>query len=78
MPRTTSANSIHPHGRYPLHALLFNDPEKARRAGAAAGQCRWAPDQDTDVANAVLYLASEEASFINGVSLPVDGGVTCY
>ena len=31
-----------------------------------------------DVANAVLYLASEEASFINGVSLPVDGGVTCY
>ena len=31
-----------------------------------------------DVANAVLYLASEEASFINGVSLPVDGAVTCY
>ncbi|MBR2570732.1 MAG: glucose 1-dehydrogenase [Clostridia bacterium] len=31
-----------------------------------------------DVANAVLYLASEEASFINGVALPVDGGVTCY
>lgn len=31
-----------------------------------------------DVANAVLYLASEEASFINGVALPIDGGVTCY
>ncbi|MCC8164319.1 MAG: glucose 1-dehydrogenase [Lachnospiraceae bacterium] len=31
-----------------------------------------------DVANAVLYLASEEASFINGLSLAVDGGVTCY
>ena len=31
-----------------------------------------------DVANSVLFLASEEASFINGVSLPVDGGVTCY
>ena len=30
-----------------------------------------------DVANAVLYLASEEASFINGVAFPVDGGVTC-
>ena len=31
-----------------------------------------------DVANAVLYLASAEASFINGVSLPIDGGVTSY
>ncbi len=31
-----------------------------------------------DVANAILYLASDEASFINGVALPVDGGVTCY
>jgi NAD(P)-dependent dehydrogenase (short-subunit alcohol dehydrogenase family) len=29
------------------------------------------------VANSVLYLASDEASFINGISLPVDGGVTC-
>ena len=31
-----------------------------------------------DVANAVLYLASDEASFLNGVNLPIDGGVTCY
>ncbi len=30
-----------------------------------------------DVANAVLFLASDEATFINGVALPVDGGVTC-
>ena len=30
-----------------------------------------------DVANAILYLASEEASYINGVALPVDGGSTC-
>lgn len=30
-----------------------------------------------DVANAVLFLASEESSFINGLSLTVDGGVTC-
>ena len=27
-----------------------------------------------DVANAVLYLASDEASFVTGVVLPVDGG----
>jgi NAD(P)-dependent dehydrogenase (short-subunit alcohol dehydrogenase family) len=30
-----------------------------------------------DVANACLFLASEEASFITGVALPVDGGMTC-
>jgi NAD(P)-dependent dehydrogenase (short-subunit alcohol dehydrogenase family) len=30
----------------------------------------------TDVANAFVYLASDEASFINGVAFPVDGGLT--
>ena len=30
-----------------------------------------------DVANAALFLASDEARFITGVSLPVDGGMTC-
>jgi NAD(P)-dependent dehydrogenase (short-subunit alcohol dehydrogenase family) len=29
-----------------------------------------------DVANAALFLASDEGAFINGVALPVDGGVT--
>ncbi len=31
-----------------------------------------------DIAEAALYLASDEAGFINGVALPVDGGVTAY
>ena len=30
-----------------------------------------------DVANAVLFLASDEASFITGTSLTVDGGLIC-
>ncbi|RNB92442.1 3-oxoacyl-ACP reductase FabG [Brevibacillus fluminis] len=32
--------------------------------------------QPDDVANAYLYLASDDASFINGVVLSVDGGLT--
>lgn len=31
-----------------------------------------------EVANAVVFLASRESDFINGVNLPVDGGITCH
>jgi NAD(P)-dependent dehydrogenase (short-subunit alcohol dehydrogenase family) len=31
-----------------------------------------------DVANAVLFLASDEAAFVNGTTLMVDGGATVY
>lgn len=30
-----------------------------------------------DIANAVLFLASDEAAFVTGALVPVDGGVTC-
>ncbi len=70
-------NSIHPSTvDTPFVQVLFKDPQrKAERLGEVP-LGRLASAQD--VANAVLYLASEEASFINGVALPVDGGVTCY
>ena len=42
----------------------------ARRPGAAARKMGTA----WDVANAALFLASDEANFITGVTLPVDGG----
>ena len=32
--------------------------------------------QADEVAAAILYLASDEAAFVTGVSLPVDGGYT--
>lgn len=31
-----------------------------------------------DVANAVLFLASDEAAYVNGTTLMVDGGATVY
>jgi meso-butanediol dehydrogenase/(S,S)-butanediol dehydrogenase/diacetyl reductase len=31
-----------------------------------------------EVAEAIVFLASDEASFINGVLLPVDGGITAH
>lgn len=35
------------------------------------------PAEAVEVANAALFLLSDEASYITGVALPVDGGFTC-
>ena len=66
-------NSIHPSTVItPLTQVLFNDPvKKAERIGEVP-LGRLATPQD--VANAALFLASDEAAFINGVAFPVDGG----
>ena len=70
-------NSIHPSTvDTPLIREVFKDPiKKEQRYGEVPLGRLCSKD---DVANAVLYLASEEASFINGLALCVDGGVTCY
>ena len=46
-------------------------------------QCLWAEKHPLgriaapqEIAQAILFLASKEASFITGVALPVDGGIT--
>jgi len=51
------------------------DPDEARRAWAAKHPLGRIATAD-EVASAILFLASEEARFITGVALPVDGGIT--
>ena len=36
------------------------------------------PAEPEEVAEAILFLASDEAGFITGVTLPVDGGWLAY
>ena len=60
-----------------IHAAwdAFPDPSVARKAWEAKHPLgRIATPEE--VAAAVLFLASDEARFITGVALPVDGGIT--
>ena len=59
----------------PFVQQLFKDPERKKERLGEVPLGRLATAED--VANAVLYLASDEAAFINGIALPIDGGVTC-
>lgn len=68
-------NSIHPSTvETPFVQEMLKDPERrAERLGEVPlGRLATV----ADVANALVYLASDEASFINGIAIPVDGGLT--
>jgi len=56
-----------------MSAPFYADPEiRKQRGGRVPSQRLGAAE---DIAAAVLFLASEEASYINGHQLVVDGGV---
>ena len=68
-------NSIHPSTvETPMQYEFFKDEAKKKERIDEVPLGRLCSTQD--VANAALFLASDEASFINGVALPVDGGLT--
>jgi len=68
-------NSLHPSTvETPLVLEMLKDPARAaeRLGEVPLGRLATA----ADVANAAVFLASDEAAFLNGVALPVDGGAT--
>ncbi len=60
----------------PLMQEVMKNPERRQERVGEVPLGRLASMDD--VAAAALYLASEEAAFINGVTFPVDGGTTAW
>jgi NAD(P)-dependent dehydrogenase (short-subunit alcohol dehydrogenase family) len=68
-------NSVHPSTvETALVQAMLKDPERRAERLGEVPLGRLA--STTDVANALVYLASDDASFINGAAFPVDGGLT--
>lgn len=68
-------NSVHPSTvETELVREFLQDPQRRDERLAEVPLGRLASVDD--VASAFVYLASDEAAFINGVALPVDGGLT--
>ncbi len=74
-PDNIRVNSVHPgFALTPLTKEAFSDPElmAPRMASIPLGRLGNA----RDIANGILYLASDESSFVTGSELVIDGGVT--
>lgn len=68
-------NSVHPGLIHtPQSAYLFEDPEIVKAVLSKIPLSR--PGKPEEVANVVLFLASDESSYVTGAELVVDGGYT--
>src|SRR5208282_600629 len=57
---------------------LMDTPMAVDTRARTTGKSRAEVAAARDVANAALFLASDEANFITGVALPVDGGALVH
>jgi len=69
--------SVHPSTvDTPMLQAVLRDPERRAERLNEVPLGRLATV--TDVANAFVFLVSDQAAFINGAAIPVDGGLTAY
>ena len=70
------ANSVHPGHMPPMLTSIPDEEVRQERQELVAATPLGREGRQEEVANAVLFLASDEASFITGAELAVDGGYT--
>ena len=69
------ANSVHPGPiNAPLIQEFFPFPEKSKMLASLVPMGRLGEAEE--VANAILFLASDESSYVTGSELVIDGGIT--
>ncbi|MGY1673673.1 mycofactocin-coupled SDR family oxidoreductase [Geodermatophilus sp. SYSU D00710] len=77
-PTSVDTDMIHNRATYDLFAPDLDDPTREqvaeRFAALNALPIEWVDARD--ISNAVLFLASDEARYVTGVTLPVDAGST--
>jgi NAD(P)-dependent dehydrogenase (short-subunit alcohol dehydrogenase family) len=78
-PKNIRANAIAPgyvSGDMPASRIILDEPFLTQAWQNAQRLPQWGEPED--IAAATAFLASDEAKFITGVVLPVDGGCTSY
>lgn len=72
-PKGIRVNGVHPTVTLtPMAIKAWSDPEKAAGMLNRIPVGRFAESED--VAEVILFLLSDEAAMVNGISMPVDGG----
>jgi NAD(P)-dependent dehydrogenase (short-subunit alcohol dehydrogenase family) len=72
-PHGIRANGVHPTVTLtPMAVKAWSDPDKAAGMKKRIPVGRFA--EPSDIADVVLFLLSDQAAMVNGISMPVDGG----